>query len=50
LRARFVGPDRHGAVRPRRGPFVGRARLDDRRDFWVLKGPGTAAAVRLYER
>jgi uncharacterized protein len=50
LRARFVGPDRHGSVRPRRGPFVGRARLEGRRDCWVLKGPGTAAAVRLYER
>jgi len=50
LRARFVGPDRHGIVRPRRGPFVGRARLDDRRNCWAIKGPGAAAAVRLYER
>ncbi len=50
LRARFVGPDRHGSVRPRRGPFVGRARLEGRRDCWVLKGPGMAATVRLYER
>lgn len=50
LRARFVGPDRHGVVRPRRGPFVGRARLEGRRDCWVIKGPGAAAVVRLYER
>jgi uncharacterized protein len=50
LRARFVGPDRHGVVRPRRGPFVGRAQLDDRRQCWAIKGPGAAAAVRLYER
>jgi len=50
LRARFVGPDRHGVVRPRRGPFVGRARLDDRRDCWAIKGPGVAAVVRIYER
>lgn len=50
LRARFVGPDRHGVVRPRRGPFVGRARLDGRRNCWVIKGPGAAAVVRLYER
>lgn len=50
LRARFVGPDRNGVVRPRRGPFVGRARLDDRRDCWAIKGPGASAVVRLYER
>ena len=50
LRARFVGPDRHGVVRPRRGPFVGRARLDDRRNCWAIKGPGVAAVVRIYER
>lgn len=50
LRARFVGPDRHGVVRPRRGPFVGRARLEGQRDCWVIKGPGAAAVVRLYER
>jgi uncharacterized protein (UPF0276 family) len=50
LQARFVGPDRHGLVRPRRGPFVGRARVSDRQDIWVLKGPGTAATVRLFER
>lgn len=50
LRARFVGPDRHGVVRPRRGPFVGRARLEGRRDCWVIKGVGEGAVVRLYER
>lgn len=50
LRARFVGPDRHGVVRPRRGPFVGRTQLDERRQCWAIKGPGAAAAVRLYER
>jgi uncharacterized protein (UPF0276 family) len=50
LRARFVGPDRNGVVRPRRGPFVGRARLDERRDCWAIKGPGASAVVRLYER
>jgi uncharacterized protein (UPF0276 family) len=50
LQARFVGPDRHGVVRPRRGPFMGRARVNDRHDIWVLKGPGTAATVRLFER
>lgn len=50
LRARFVGPDRNGVVRPRRGPFVGRARVDERRACWVVKGPGSAAAVRLFER
>lgn len=50
LRARFVGPDRHGVVRPRRGPFVGRARIDGRRECWAIKGPGAGAAVRLYER
>lgn len=50
LRARFVGPDQHGVVRPRRGPFVGRARLEGRRECWVIKGVGAGAMVRLYER
>ena len=49
LRARFVGPDPEGAVRPRRGPFVGRAQLEDKRLF-AIKAPGSHADVHLIER
>lgn len=55
LRARFRGPDRHGLVHPRRGPFVGRVQLADLptlagRSVWVLKGPGVGAPVILLRR
>jgi uncharacterized protein (UPF0276 family) len=55
LRARFRGPDRHGLVHPRRGPFVGHVQLDGRtaltgRSVWVLKGPGIGARVVLFRR
>jgi hypothetical protein len=54
LRARFRGPDRHGLVHPRRGPFVGHVRLADPspagRSVWVLKGPGLGAPVVLFRR
>jgi hypothetical protein len=54
LRARFRGPDRHGLVHPRRGPFVGRVRLADPtlagRSVWVIKGPGIGAPVVLFRR
>lgn len=54
LRARFRGPDRHGLVHPRRGPFVGHVRLADPtpagRSVWVLKGPGVGAQVVLFRR
>lgn len=46
LRARFRAPDEHGAVRPRRAPFVGRIR-SGRRSIWAVKGPGSASAVHL---
>lgn len=49
LRARFVGPDRHGRVRARRGPFVGRAQLEAGRACWAVKGPGPTADVHLFE-
>jgi uncharacterized protein len=49
LRARLVGPDETGALRPRRGPFVGRTRLPGGGVSWVFKGPGAAAPVRLVE-
>lgn len=54
LRARFRGPDRHGLVHPRRGPFVGRVRVADPtlagRSVWVIKGPGIGAPVVLFRR
>jgi hypothetical protein len=49
LRARFIGPDRHGSVATRRGPFVGRTRVRER-EIWVVKGPGSSAAVRVLSR
>lgn len=45
LRARFAGPDRDGALRPRAAPFVGFARLDDGRRVRAMKGFGTLAEV-----
>jgi uncharacterized protein (UPF0276 family) len=50
LRARFVGPDRGGLVRARRGPFVGRIPLGPDRACWAIKGPGPTATVHLLER
>ncbi len=47
LRARF-GDDEARPL-PRRGPFLGRAVLDDGRAVWTFKGFGRAAAVRVYE-
>jgi len=49
LRARLVGPDKSGVFHPRRGPFVGRARLPGGQVSWVFKGPGRGAEVRLVE-
>jgi uncharacterized protein (UPF0276 family) len=46
LRARFV-PKGDGA-RPRRGPFVGRERLGQRR-LWAIKGPGKGAKTLVFE-
>src|SRR5690606_16432526 len=45
LGARFAGPDRTGALRPRTAPFVGFARLADGRRVRATKGFGTHAAV-----
>lgn len=45
LRARFAGPDRGGALRPRTAPFVGFARLPDGRRVRATKGFGLHAAV-----
>ncbi len=51
LRARFVGVDDEAdrALRPRRAPFVGGARLGDGRRCIVIKGPGRGAALRHVE-
>ncbi|WP_394827222.1 DUF692 domain-containing protein [Pendulispora albinea] len=50
LRARFSGPDEHGALEPRWGPFFGFERLSDGRRVSARKGFGALAAVRLHER
>jgi hypothetical protein len=50
LRARFLGPDEDGSVRPRLAPFVGRERLGDGSTLWALKGPGGSADVRVVHR
>jgi uncharacterized protein (UPF0276 family) len=55
LRARFRGPDRHGLVHPRRGPFVGHVRLAGLaglagHSMWAFKGPGVGARVVLLQR
>lgn len=47
LRARFVGPGPRGEVRPRRAPYVGRERVGAR-TYWVFKGPGAGAPLRLW--
>jgi uncharacterized protein (UPF0276 family) len=47
LRARFAGPSRDGALRPRQAPFVGFARLDDGRRVRATKGFGPLASVTL---
>jgi uncharacterized protein (UPF0276 family) len=49
LRGRFVEDGEGGSLRPRAAPFVGRERLSRERVVWVVKGPGAAAALRLYE-
>jgi uncharacterized protein (UPF0276 family) len=48
LRSRFVASGSEGP-RPRRGPFLGRARLPNGRRLWAVKGPGSAAPVRFFE-
>lgn len=45
LRARFAGPDRGGALRPRTAPFIGFARLEDGRRVRATKGFGALAGV-----
>ncbi len=47
LRARFAGPDREGALKPRTTPFIGFARLDDGRRVRATKGFGALAAVMM---
>lgn len=46
LRARFVGPNARGEVRPRVAPFVGHETIGGRR-IWAWKGPGAGAPIRL---
>lgn len=46
LQARFVGPGTRGEVRPRVGPFVGRARVRGA-TVWAFKPPGAGASVRM---
>jgi len=48
LRARFAGPDRDGALKPRATPFIGFARLDDGRRVRATKGFGALAAVMMH--
>jgi hypothetical protein len=48
LRSRFVASGPEGP-RPRRGPFLGLARLPGGRRLWAVKGPGSDAPVLLFE-
>jgi uncharacterized protein (UPF0276 family) len=50
LESRFVTSDEDRRVRPRAAPFVGRARLGEGRELWVLKGFGPDAPPRVFER
>lgn len=47
LRARFAGPGRDGALKPRAAPFIGFARLEDGRRVRATKGFGALAAVMM---